>query len=60
MIELKADKSSADLKELAKTALRQIQERKYDTEMNARGVKKIYKYGVAFRGKAVEIVKGVD
>ena len=57
LIELKADKrSSDDLKNLAQTALQQIYDRKYDTEMTAKGVKTIFKFGVAFSGKKVEVV----
>lgn len=57
LIELKADKkSSDDLKSLAQTALQQIYDRKYDTEMTAKGVKTIFKFGVAFSGKNVEVI----
>ena len=57
LIELKADKNSSDdLMDLAQTALRQINDRKYDTEMTAKGVKTIFKFGVAFSGKKVEVV----
>lgn len=55
LIELKADKDCTDLSALSKTALEQINIRKYDTEMRTKGVKKIFKYGVAFSGKKVEI-----
>ena len=57
IIELKAEKncSTDELKKLSKTALEQIEKRRYDTEMTAKGVKTIYKYGVAFSGKAVEV-----
>lgn len=57
IFELKAekDKSSAELVQLAKTALKQIEEKKYDTEMVTQGIKTIVKYGVAFSGKMVEI-----
>lgn len=57
LIELKAAKdcTDADLKELAQTALQQINEKKYDTEMTVKGVKSIFKYGVAFSGKKVEV-----
>ena len=57
LIELKAGKdcSADELKMLAKTALDQIQLRQYDTEMHASGVKTIFKYGVAFCGKHVEV-----
>ena len=58
IIELKAEKDSDgnELKKLAKVALKQIIDRKYDTEMQVKGVKTIIKYGVAFSGKHVEIV----
>ena len=49
--------SEDGLKALAQTALQQIETQKYDTDMNTRGVKSILKYGVAFSGKQVEIVK---
>lgn len=57
LIELKAKKnaSSETLKRLSKEALHQINEKKYDTEMITRGVENIYKYGVAFSGKKVEV-----
>ena len=57
LIELKADKNcgAEKLKKLSENALEQIKERKYDTEMLAKGVKNIVKYGVAFSGKKVEI-----
>ena len=34
----------------------QIIDKKYDTEMQTKGIKTIIKYGVAFSGKHVEIV----
>lgn len=57
IIELKAEKNSSEkeLKTLASKALEQIDDKKYDTEMKANGVKTIYKYGVAFSGKKVEV-----
>ena len=58
IIEIKvADKSGeAVLKQLAHTALKQIEEKKYDTELRLQGVDTIYKYGIAFYNKNVEIV----
>ncbi len=57
IIELKAEKncSGSKLKALAETALQQINEKKYDAEMTSKGVNTIYKYGVAFSGKNVEV-----
>ncbi len=60
LIELKAQKNCTreQLKKLSETALSQIIDKKYDTELTAAGVETIYKYGVAFSGKNVEITVG--
>lgn len=57
LIELKAAKklSEEKLKQLSEEALAQIERRRYDADMAAKGVKMILKYGVAFSGKRVEI-----
>ena len=57
LIELKAcgKGESADLKQLASNALSQIEKRDYAAEMRSRGITTIYRYGVAFRGKEVQI-----
>ena len=57
IIELKAEKNcnEKELQELAKTALKQINDKKYDTDLKSKGVKMIYKYGVAFSGKHVAV-----
>ena len=57
IIELKAEKNcnENELQELAKTALKQINDKKYDTELKSKGVKMIYKYGIAFSGKHVAV-----
>ena len=44
-----------DLNILADAALRQIDEKKYDTELRSAGVKSIIKIGIAFRGKNVVV-----
>ena len=53
LIELKAEKNCSDeqLKKLSETALQQINDKKYETELTSAGVRTIYKYGVAFGGK---------
>ena len=43
---------------MAETALQQINDKKYETELIAAWVKTIYKYGVAFSGKKVEVAVG--
>lgn len=60
LIELKAEKNCTEekLKKLSEAALKQIIDRKYDTELTAAGIETIYKYGVAFSGKNVEIAVG--
>ena len=49
------DCTEKQLKQLSETALRQINENKYDIDLKAAGIDHIYKYGVAFCGKNVEI-----
>lgn len=57
LIELKAAKkvSQPELKKLSESALSQIEERRYNTDMRTKSVRSILKYGVAFSGKQVEI-----
>ena len=57
LIEVKATKQSGaeTLKALAQTALNQIIEKHYESELRAHSVDTIFKYGVAFSGKAVEV-----
>ena len=57
LIELKAAQKStqAQLKKMAGEALKQINDKRYDTILKTRKQVSILKYGVAFCGKAVEI-----
>lgn len=57
LIELKAGKNCSveELKQLSQTALLQINDRSYSADMDAKGMQTIWKYGVAFNGKNVEI-----
>ena len=59
IIEIKTSKkcSLARLKTLAKTALKQIEEEKYDIKMNQHNIRTIYKFGLAFSGKNVVVEK---
>ena len=50
--------SDAGLSASADEALKQIEDKHYDTDMKDRGIKEIIKYGIAFAGKNVEIAKG--
>ena len=58
IIEIKAasDASVEKLKTLAAAALKQIDDKHYDTELMAHGTTTVHKYGIAFCGKKVEIV----
>ena len=60
IIEIKAEKNCSQEKliELSKSALAQILQKKYDTELSETGYTEIIRYGVAFSGKSVEIAVG--
>ena len=58
IMEFKATKDDAGLSASAAEALKQIEDKHYDTDMKDRGIKEIVKYGIAFAGKNVEIAIG--
>lgn len=60
LIELKAEKhcSQEKLSQLAEVALKQINDNKYELEMVTKGIRSIFKYGVAFSGKNVAVSVG--
>ena len=60
ILELKAVKEEAEMEEAAKTALRQIETKAYETELKRQGVKHIWRYGVAFCGKKMCLAEGVS
>lgn len=55
LIELKAADNQKGLKELAKDAVNQIENKRYSTALEEAGVAQVLKYGVAFFGKYVEV-----
>jgi hypothetical protein len=57
LIELKAEKNCTEqqLEELSQTALRQINNRKYDADLQAMKIPAVIKIGIAFSGKKVRI-----
>ena len=56
LMEFKISKTKKGMEEKAKKALKQIDEKKYDTKLKARGIKNILKIGVVFYGKEVKVV----
>ena len=55
LLELKAGKSRESLNHLAASALEQIREKEYETEMRSAGIHEIIRLGIAFRGKEIVI-----
>lgn len=55
LIELKAANNQNGLKELAKDAVRQIDNKRYSVVLEEAGITSVLKYGVAFFGKYVEV-----
>ena len=56
LMEFKISKTKKGMEERAQKALKQIDEKKYDTRLKARGIRNILKIGVAFYGKEVKVV----
>ena len=56
LMEFKISKTKKGMEERAQKALKQIDEKKYDTKLKSRGIKNILKIGVAFYGKEVKVV----
>ena len=56
LMEFKISKTKKGMEEKAEKALKQIDEKKYDTKLKARGIKNILKLGIAFYGKSVKVV----
>ena len=56
LMEFKISKTKKGMEERAQKALKQIDEKKYDTKLKARGIKNIFKIGIAFYGKEVKVV----
>jgi len=55
LMEFKISKTKKGMEESAEKALKQIDEKKYDTKLRARGIKNILKIGIAFYGKEVKV-----
>ena len=55
LMEFKISKTKKGMEERAQKALKQIDKKKYDTKLKARGIKNILKIGIAFYGKEVKV-----
>ena len=55
LMEFKISKTEKGMSSKAEEALKQIDEKKYDTRLKARGIKNILKLGIAFYGKSVKV-----
>ena len=58
LMEFKAVKDEKELAKESLKALKQIDEKHYDTDLADRGITDIVKYGIAFAGKKVELIQG--
>ncbi|WP_314340838.1 AAA family ATPase [Leptotrichia wadei] len=56
LMEFKISKTEKGMTLKAEEALKQIDEKKYDTRLKARGIKNILKIGIAFYGKKVKVL----
>ncbi|MBQ8995330.1 MAG: AAA family ATPase [Oscillospiraceae bacterium] len=58
IFELKFDRDKdADLDSMLQEAAKQIEEKRYDVEMRAKGVEEVIKIGIAFAGKNVKLYR---
>lgn len=62
IMKLKSDKDLSDKKldDLSAEALDQIDDKRYDAEMQEEGIKNILKLGIAFSGKKVKIIRATE
>ena len=58
ILEFKAVATEAELADAAVDALAQIKQSRYGAELAALGIAKICRFGIAFCGKAVQVVAG--
>ena len=61
LLEFKVAATEEELEKKAQEALQQMEERDYDAEFRARGVRTMHHYGIAFCGKQVKVLgKSLD
>ena len=57
IVEIKVAQLESDLPKEANAALRQIEDLDYLAEFRAQGVKNVWKYGIAFSGKKLCLLR---
>ena len=55
IFEFKVSKTIKGLNAKAEEALKQIKEKKYDVGLKEKGISKVYRIGIAFKGKNVKV-----
>ena len=55
ILEFKKAQTESDLETKSREALEQIEEKAYDASLTKRGIKNVWKYGIAFCGKKLEL-----
>ncbi len=60
VLEFKKAKTIRELKSTAQTALAQIKDKGYDSEIKSRGVKEIIHFGIAFRSKRLVVLTQIS
>ena len=55
IMEFKVAANEGEMEEKAKEALQQIEDREYITEFQKRGIKEVWKYGIAFCGRKIVV-----
>ena len=58
ILEFKKARKESELEAKAEEALRQIEEKEYAASLKKRGIQTIWKYGIAFCGKRLELAQG--
>ena len=58
ILEFKKAQNEAVLESRAEEALKQIEEKEYMAALGKRGIQQVWKYGIAFCGKKLEMVRG--
>jgi hypothetical protein len=58
ILEFKCVRKGEKIDDNIKSALKQIEDKKYEAELNSQGIKEVIKYAVVFEGKKCKIAMG--